>query len=94
MIRTLTLSPHGPGLHEITREVQAEVRASGLEEVLEDEGWQSGEYVSCTLRYSRAIRIVGPVAVTSVFGRYSAGQLPTDSTGRDAFSAGLEIGSP
>jgi len=34
MIRTLTVSPSGPGLHEITPEVAAEVRASGLPEGL------------------------------------------------------------
>jgi hypothetical protein len=67
-------------------------RANGLEQVLADAGWESGEYVAVTLRYAPgAPPRRGPIAITSVYAGYAGGQLPTDFEGRDALTGGISF---
>ena len=66
-------------------------RASGLEQVLADAGWDSGEHVAVTLRFARRVGIAGPLALTSVYAGYAGGQLPTDFEGRDALVGGVSL---
>jgi hypothetical protein len=66
-------------------------RANGLEQVLAEAGWDSGEYIAVTLRFARTVELLGPLTLTSIFAEYAAGQLPTDFEGRDAFSGGVSL---
>lgn len=88
------------GLQNVRLQADASVfRARGLEQELVLAGWEDGEYAAVTLRYVTRQELVGLPGLNSaylwlnsVYLRYSVGQLPTDSNGRDAFSLGVAIG--
>ncbi len=65
-------------------------RTFGLEQELVNRGWHAGEHGTVTLRWTPRSR-AGRVGVSSVYGRYSFGQWPTEEGERDGFTAGVTL---
>lgn len=66
-------------------------RTSGLEEVLAEQGWNEGEYVTVTLSREKFVKLLGPIGIGSFYARYMNGRWPTIASDADAFTAGLTI---
>lgn len=68
-------------------------RTHGLEDALRAVGWQRGEHASATLTFAPRRPLVWRLELSSMYARYSLGQLPTQSAAdRDALSGGIAIG--
>lgn len=66
-------------------------RTFGLEQALVNAGWNQGEYATVSLRYSKRQKLLGPIALTAIYAKYSVGEWPTVLGDRDAFAAGIAV---
>ena len=66
-------------------------RTFGLEQALVNAGWNQGEYATVSLRYSKRQKLLGPIALTAIYAKYSVVEWPTVLGERDAFAAGIAV---
>jgi hypothetical protein len=90
LVRGYWLIPVGT---RITAEIDGSFfRTQGLEAVLREIGWASGEAIAATLAYG-PLFTVKAITVESLWVRFATGQVPVNQTNLKAFTIGLRLGN-